>query len=381
MRILFTSIAKTGHLTPLVPYARAFRRQGHDVRVAAPERLTEAIEAAGLTPAPFGGIDDEELARIMASDPEPYRMTGFMTREVFVGAFPRAALPKLRETVRAWRPDLIVRSAGEYAAAVAAEEAGVPHVRVSVSNGHTFRDAIGPFDALRAEAGLAPDGGASLRNAPAFSAFPASLEEAGGDGGARPQFRVRLPRETAPPDTPPPDWLPECDAPFVYMTFGTVLGASDRARATFRAALDAVSPLPVRVLMTTGPSMDLGALGGIPDNVRLEAWVLQDLVLPHASAMVCHGGSGTVIGGLAAGVPMVLTPVGADQPENARAITAVGAGLTVADRDPVAIGEALRRIISDPAFRAGADRLAAEIAATPDVEAAVTTMIGFARAA
>jgi UDP:flavonoid glycosyltransferase YjiC (YdhE family) len=381
MRILFTSIAKTGHLTPLLPYARALARHGHEVRVAAAEGLTEAIEAAGLTPAPFGGIDDEELARIIASDPEPDRMTGFMTREVFVGAFPRTALPKLRETVRDWRPDLIVRSAGEYAAAIAADEAGIPHVRVSVSNGHTFRDAIAPFDALRAEQGLAPDGGASLRNAPAFSAFPASLEEPGGDGGARPQIRVRLPRETASPGAPRPDWLPEGDAPFVYMTFGTVLGASDRARATFRAALDAVADQPVRVLLTTGPAMDVDALGQVPGNVRLEPWAPQDLVLPHAAALICHGGSGTVIGGLAAGVPMVVTPVGADQPENARRIEAVGAGIAVADRDPASIRAALERALTDPAMRAGAGRLAAEIAATPDVDAAVTMMTGFARAA
>jgi len=381
MRILFTSINGTGHLTPLLPYAQAFQRSGHDVLVAAADGLTGTIEAAGLTPAPFGGIDDETQARIIASDPEPDRMTGFLLRELFVGAWPRAALPKLRETVRDWRPNLIVREAGEYAAVIAADEAGIPHVRVSVSNGHTFRNAIAPFDALRAERGLTPDGGASLRNAPAFSAFPASLEEPGGDGGDRPQIRVRLPRETASPGAPRPDWLPEGDAPFVYMTFGTVLGASDRARATFRAALDAVADQPVRVLLTTGPAMDVDALGQVPGNVRLEPWAPQDLVLPHTAALICHGGSGTVIGGLAAGVPMVVTPVGADQPENARRIEAVGAGIAVTDRDPAAIRAALERVLTDPAIRAGAGRLAAEIAATPDVDAAVTMMTGFARAA
>jgi len=381
MRILFTSIRATGHLTPLVPYAQAFQRHGHDVRVAAADGLTEAIEATGLSPAPFGHPGDEEQARIIASDPEPDKMTGFVLRELFVGALPRAALPKLRETVRDWRPDLIVREASEYAAVIAAEEAGIPHVRVSVSNGHTFRNAIAPFDDLRIEQGLPPDGGASLRNAPAFSAFPASLEESGGDGGASPQIRVRLPRETAPRDAPRPDWLPEGDAPFVYMTFGTVLGASDRARATFRAALDAVADMPVRALMTTGPSMDVGALGEVPANLRLEAWIPQDLVLARASAMVCHGGSGTSIGGLAAGVPMVVTPVGADQPENARRIAAVGAGIAVTDRDPAEIRTAIERALTDPAIRDAAGRLAAEIAATPDVDAAVATMIGFARAA
>jgi UDP:flavonoid glycosyltransferase YjiC (YdhE family) len=127
--------------------------------------------------------------------------------------------------------------------------------------------------------------------------------------------------------------------------------------------------------------MNVDALGNIPGNVRLEPWAPQDLVLPHAAALICHGGSGTIIGGLAAGVPMVVTPVGADQPENARRIEAVGAGIAVADRDPATICAALERALTDPAIRAGAGRLAAEIAATPDVDAAVTMMTGFARAA
>lgn len=50
--------------------------------------------------------------------------------------------------------------------------------------------AIGPLDKLREEYGLKPDQGAFLRNAPAFSSFPASMETADGDGAVLPQFRV-----------------------------------------------------------------------------------------------------------------------------------------------------------------------------------------------
>jgi UDP:flavonoid glycosyltransferase YjiC (YdhE family) len=377
MRILFTSIRLSGHLNPLLPFAQAFVRRGHAVRVAAPEDLTETIRKAGLNTAPFGHPGNEVLARVFARERDlpPEQADGFVVREVFADVLPRAALPKLRETVREWRPDLIVREAGEYGAVIAAAEAGIPHARVSVSNGHTFKHSVAPVDVLRVEAGLPPDGGASLRDAPAFSAFPASLEEPGDDGASRPQFRVRLPRETAGTGTEAPAWMPKGEAPFIYMTFGTVAGSSDKARATFRAALDAVAALPLRALLTTGPVMDVGALGTIPDNVRLEAWVPQDLVMPRAAALLCHGGSGTIIGALAAGLPMVIAPIMADQPHNARRVAAIGAGLAVPNADPASLGAALERVLSDPEIRAGAARMAAEVAAMSDMDAAVDAML------
>jgi UDP:flavonoid glycosyltransferase YjiC (YdhE family) len=365
-----------------MPFAQAFVRRGHAVRLAAPEDLTETIQKVGLHVAPFGRPGNEVLARIFARgrDLPPEQAVGFAIREVFAGVLPRAALPKLRETIREWQPDLIVREAGEYGAVIAAAEAGIPHARVSVSNGHTFKHSIAPVDALRVEAGLPPDGGASLRDAPAFSAFPKSLEEPGDDGASRPQFRVRLPRETVDTRAEVPTWMPKGEAPFIYITFGTVagstvVGSSDEARAIFRAALDAIAALPVRALLTTGPVMDVGALGIIPDNVRLEAWVPQDLVMPRAEALLCHGGSGTIIGALAASLPMVIAPIMADQPHNARRVAAVGAGLAVPNPDVAVLGVALERVLSDPVIHAGAARMAAEIAVMPDMDAAVDAML------
>jgi UDP:flavonoid glycosyltransferase YjiC (YdhE family) len=230
-------------------------------------------------------------------------------------------------------------------------------------------------DALRAEAGLPPDGGASLREARAFTAFPPAMAASGDDDGALPPFRVRLPRD------PPPEGVPEWaagDRPRVYVTFGTFLGGSARARATIRAALDAVGSLPVTALLTAGPQVDRDALGPVPANVTLREWVAQDHVFPHVDAVVCHGGSGTVVGGLAAGLPLLVAPVGADQPHNARRLAAIGAGLAVDAPDPAAMAAALRRLLHEAAFRERARTLAAEIAALPDVDAATAAMLALA---
>ena len=51
--------------------------------------------------------------------------------------------------------------------------------------------------------------------------------------------------------------------------------------------------------------------------------------MPHARAMVCHGGSGTMRAGLAAGIPQVVLPLFADQPDNAARVDALGAGIAL----------------------------------------------------
>jgi UDP:flavonoid glycosyltransferase YjiC (YdhE family) len=58
-------------------------------------------------------------------------------------------------------------------------------------------------------------------------------------------------------------------------------------------------------------------------------------------ATACHGGSGTTLGALAAGLPLVVVPLFADQPVNARRVAAVGAGLAV-EPEPESAGESVR---------------------------------------
>lgn len=165
------------------------------------------------------------------------------------------------------------------------------------------------------------------------------------------------------------------------MTLGTVAGGMEGMRSQYRTVLDAVSELPIRVLLTTGAQLPREALGEVPANVHVESFVLQDDVLPHVAAVLCHGGSGTVLGTLAAGVPMVVAPLFADQPTNAERVAAVGAGLalprastTVAD-----LRMALSRVLEDGSFRAAAQRIAAEIAALRPVDEAASELEQLAR--
>ena len=107
----------------------------------------------------------------------------------------------------------------------------------------------------------------------------------------------------------------------------------------------------------------------------MEAWVDQADVFAEARAVVCHGGSGTVFGALAAGRPLVVVPVFADQFENGRRIADAGAGLVADAGDPASIRQAVAVVLDDPSYRRHAERLASEMAKTETVDEALAAVL------
>ena len=63
--------------------------------------------------------------------------------------------------------------------------------------------------------------------------------------------------------------------------------------------------------------------------MQIERYLPHSAVLPRCDVVVSHGGSGTVIGALAAGLPSVVLPMGADQPLNAARCEALGVGVAL----------------------------------------------------
>jgi MGT family glycosyltransferase len=165
----------------------------------------------------------------------------------------------------------------------------------------------------------------------------------------------------------------------VYITFGTVLTTVAETQPLYRAAIEAVATLPVQTLLTTGRGFDLGILGKVPSNVRVEAFVPQAEVFPHAEVMVCHGGSGTVLGGLAAGIPQVVLPCGADQPANAKSVAALGAGVALDKPNADTLRAAIERVLGDTRFRDAARLVAREMATMHSVDDAADAMVAAAR--
>jgi hypothetical protein len=155
----------------------------------------------------------------------------------------------------------------------------------------------------------------------------------------------------------------------VLLTFGTTV--MDGQAALIDRACEAVAGLDVEAVLTLGPAVDRAAVR-IPDGVEAVAFADHDSLMPEVTAIIGHGGLGTVLRALAHGVPQLLLPLGRDQAFNAGRVEQLDAGIRLpADASPQRIRTALRALLTDARFRAGAGLAARHIAADePDRTAA-----------
>jgi UDP:flavonoid glycosyltransferase YjiC (YdhE family) len=378
MRVLFASTQGAGHFNPLVPFIDAALRQGHEVLVAGPSALTPAIEQTGY---PFWECADpleEEIRPVWDRMPTVSfeEANVLVVREIFARFDARAMLPRLREAFEEWRPDLVLREPNEYSSAVAADLYGVPHARVGVSLAAVEEGALDiaseTVDELRMSAGLPGDReGEGMRQSPYLTIFPESLEYPGEASPLR-VLRFRDPNASEVPE-PLPNLWPGRDDPLVYITFGSVAAAMPLTTRVFPIAIEAAADLPARVLLTVGRRGDPSAFDPLPPNVRVERWVPHAAVVAAADVVVCHGGSGTVLGTLAAGLPQVVVPLFADQPYNAERVALIGAGLVASPRVD-SIRAAVTHLLDQGSFRAAAQRVAREMSALPSTDGAFVTL-------
>ncbi|MDQ6674958.1 MAG: hypothetical protein M3069_30190 [Chloroflexota bacterium] len=156
------------------------------------------------------------------------------------------------------------------------------------------------------------------------------------------------------------------------MTLGTNTNSD---MSIFRSVIDGLCDMDIEVLITIGHGQDPASIGSLPANAHVENYVPQSLLLPHCSAVICHGGAGTTLNSLAVGLPLLMLPQGADQYVISDLVVAAGAGLllTPANVRPSTVRADVVTLLQldEPVHRASARRVQAEIAAMPGPEEAV----------
>lgn len=385
MRVLISTTANEGHFGPLVPLGRAALARGHEVRVAAPASFAESVRRAGFEHLPFADAPPELVGPVMARLPTlPFdQADATVIREVFGRIDAQAAYPGVLAAIEDWRPDVLVREPAELGALAAAERTGVPHLQVVIGMSELSRVLgevlVEPLAELAALVGLQDDSmSVAMAAESLLSPVPASVDRAGDPGfeAGAVAFRFRDESAATGPAEPLPSWG-DPELPLVYVTFGSVAGSLPPFAGIFRQALQGLADHPVRVLMTVGRRVDIDALGPLPPNARVEAWWPQADVLAHAALLLGHGGFGTTMGALAAGVPQVVAPIfTSDQRVNARHVAARGVGRMVAagaDAPGRACAE-VAGVLTDPAYRRRAAEVAAEIETLPPVSKALDVL-------
>jgi UDP:flavonoid glycosyltransferase YjiC (YdhE family) len=371
VRILFTFAGGSGHLDPLVPFARAAVTAGHDVAFAGRPWMAPVVEALGF--AAFGTGSDIGLAPVRRPlVPVDMEREASDLRDGFAGRIAGERATDLLPLFRSWQPDVLVCEETDFGPMVVAERLGIPHATVVVlaAGGLMRHEVLGePLDALRATYDLPPDPDlAMVRRHLVLSPFPPSLRD--------PAFPLPSTAHAIRPaalagSTPvwQPSWpVPDTRRPLAYVTLGTVfpLESGD----LFARLLDGLQDLPLDVVVTVGRDLDPAELGPRPANVHVESYIPQAAILPWCDLVVSHGGSGSVAGALAFGRPMVIVPMGADQPLNAARCRDLGVARVL---DPIAatpaeVRDAVAEVISEPGYLGAARRLRGECLALPGPE-------------
>lgn len=373
MRVLFSAVGGEGHLQPLLPLASACAAAGHEVAVAA---------AASLAPLVTG-----EGHRFFAARPDVTPQRGVLApvdrsredrvvRDTFAGWMARDRCADMTALIGVWRPDVIVRDEMDLGTPVAAEMFDVPLVTVLViaAGGFARHELIGePLAALRADHGLPADPGLRMLTRDlVLSPFPPSFRfvhdpmPATARGYATTTMQDRM--STLPFSRVRPG------APLVYVTLGTIFNTE--SGDLLQRVMQGLSTLPVEALVTTGRGLDPAELGTQPGHVHVLSYVPQADVLPHATAVISHAGSGSVTAALAHGLPMVCLPMGADQPNNAMRCQQLGVGvaLDAASTRAQGIQDATARILGSAVYAANARILQRDLRNLPTPAATVAAV-------
>lgn len=363
MRVLLAASGGEGHLGPLLPFAAAATTAGDEVLLVVPPEQERTVRDTGSAYELTEGVDPRTMTairRAMASGTAADRAR-IAEVELFGRACTAAALPTVERVLDAFRPDLVLREPCDYGSAVAAHRRGVPTAQVAISPGHADRNGLHLAAAVIEP--MAPGVTAAVEQAPYLSRFP-RVESGFADSRAY-GFAVEL--EERPREEPPLIWI----------TFGTVNTAFAALEPTWEAVLDAVGGLPIRAIASTGRGR---VALRTPPNVEPVPWIGLPEVLARASAVVCHGGSGTTLATLAAGLPLVVVPLLADQPANAAMVEDLGAGIAVRSTataghglqgldatDVPRVRDAIEAVLADTSYARSAQRIGHALAERPHV--------------
>jgi MGT family glycosyltransferase len=401
--ILFTTWEGGGHVQPMLLVAAGLQSRGHQVLVLSD--ACNAADAAALD-LPFRpwrhapSRPDKTAASDLLRDWEadnPMESVSRLCERIIAGPAALYARDVL-EVLDAAPVDLVVCQELLFGPMMAAEKAGVPlalfcanvwpfptlpglppfgagmapaaddqetmlHQMVGQTTRTIFQIGLPALNAAREGLGLAPladlfDQVAVARRillgaSEAFDFAPHPLAEPFAYAGPYVGDPVGVQAWKSP-------WPANDPRPLVVVTSSSLYEAQEDL---LKRTIAALSALPVRAVVTVGPALDRADFPGA-DNVLVVASASHEALMAQAALFVTHGGHGSVIRPLMAGLPLLVLPGLRDQRDNARRVVHRGAGLMLErDASPEAIAAAVRTLLEEPAYRQAARTLGDAIAA------------------
>ncbi|MEV7007444.1 nucleotide disphospho-sugar-binding domain-containing protein [Streptosporangium sp. NPDC051022] len=393
MRVLFTTSPGLGHMFPVVSLAWALRAAGHEILVATAGRreghvqamadaglpVVEALTAVEANKAFAAGIVSwmRDEGRGVAGTREWPRTVGrelarnggrLETVARMYGPLSASMAGEVVSVAERWRPDLVVHTPLEGAGPLAAAKLGVPAVEQPI--GFSRNEGVAPvlrgaMDEVYRAHGVSgpPERRAALSVAPrsmtgeVTGVWPMRYVPYNGGGVQAGWLRVRP------------------DRPRVALTLGSVVVNWHEGLGPLSWVAEVAGNVDAEFVLALGDDVDPARLGRLPENVWPAGYVPLTQLLATCSASVHHGGSGSTMASLDAGIPQLILPRSADQFVNADAV--VGRGCGLATEDVVDTG-LIVRLLSDERPATAAAQVRAEMRAMPSPAEVVPRLVELA---
>ncbi|MGW7008079.1 nucleotide disphospho-sugar-binding domain-containing protein [Streptomyces sp. NPDC054933] len=375
MRILFVTSPGVGHTFPTVPTAWAFRLAGHDVLLATGhyQGYDETPAKAGLQVvdvAPdldFAGVFSKvfrDSADLVPNLQDPSVATEFSIR--LFAACSKGLVYGTMKLAERWRPDLVVHTPMDGAGPLVAKKLGIPSVLHGINFGmpidmsRSVYERMDPeYDNFGVEPGMPT---ASIDVAPpsmrsSYShGWPMRYEPYNG-GALMPEWLYTPPSRRR-----------------ITVTLGSIIPQMLGSGA-LRQFVAGAEEIDAEFVLTIGGA-NASELRDLPRNIRLVKWVPLNALLATSDAVIHHGGAGTTLTVVSAGLPQIVLPQSDDQFLNAGALNKRGIGTVV--RPGELDAEHVRALLADTAMRAAAEEVATELKSLPGATDLVPKMVGLA---
>ncbi|MEU9111218.1 nucleotide disphospho-sugar-binding domain-containing protein [Streptomyces sp. NPDC048483] len=404
MRVLFTTSDISTHWFPMVPLGWALQSAGHEVRLACTPRAAGQISRTGLTPLPVLDGPDHffkaRLARYRAltasgAPVEPGTVLHPVTGEPMASladfdiaeyaarnrehnlAMMRGSCDRIAAFARSWRPDLVVTEPQNVEGVLAAQLLGVPSVCHLFSTVGTHEPGPGLGIVLEDHSDSFPRLGLPEMSADLIDHVIDPCPPGLGGACEAPRLPVRFVPYNGPGTAP--DWATErpAERPRVLVSWSTVVSKVwGRQTCRLPTILDGLAELDAEVVVAAAPE-DRAELGTLPRNARLlETWAPLNQLLPACEAIVHHGGGGSMLAALVAGVPQLSLAITPEQAANGERLAADGAGLAADGRAATAgsVRGAVAALLGETRCRGGAAALRDAALAQPGPAELVGTL-------
>jgi MGT family glycosyltransferase len=372
----------TGHINPTVAVGAELAARGHEVAWAGHPAVLPPLLPLGARVFPVAG--DASGARPGEARPgemrDPRRPPVGPDALKFVWAnlvmpLARAMLPGVADAVARFAPHLVVADQQAIAGAVAARQAGAVWVTSATTPGELLRPPgmhrVEPWvreqmTAFQRACGVSDP--VDLRFSDRLVLVFTTAALIGDTRRFGAQYAFTGPVLARRPDRGssfPWEWLDPARR-HLLVTLGTLSGAA--WPRFIPAVLDALADLggELQAVLAAPPAAQA------PPHILFAGHVPQLALLPHMSAVVCHGGQNTVNEALAHGVPLVVAAMRHDQPMIARQVADAGAGIALRfdQLRATELRDAVRAVLGDPSYRAAAGAVRDSFAAAGGARAA-----------